>query len=281
VVHVDEEPYNLTTFLAMRDARRVGARSVFFTWQNLARRYPPPFSWFERSTFRSASSAIAGNADAGEVLRGRGYSGPISIIPQFGVDPDRFRPPAAPPDESGPFVIGYLGRLVEEKGLLLLVEALVGLGQEWRVELYGHGPLRPALEARAAELGLSKRVFVRPPVPSTEVSTLLGRMHVLALPSLTRPNWKEQFGRVLVEAMACGVPVIGSDSGEIPNVIGSAGLVFPEGSVAGLRDCLEQLLVSAARRRKLATLGRARVLERFTHQQIAAATVEVYRQMTT
>ena len=281
VVHVDEEPYNLATFLAFREARRVGALPLFFTWQNLHRRYPPPFSWFQGYVLRRAAHAIAGSADAGRVLRRKGYRGPLAVIPQFGVDPDRFSPATRPIKAGGPFRIGYLGRFVEEKGLLGLLEAAAGLPGEWRLVLFGHGPLRRRLEARARELGIADRLRIGDPVPSTSVPERLRSLDALVLPSQTRPNWKEQFGRILVEAMACGVPVIGSTSGEIPNVIGDAGLVFPEGDVARLRACLAELLGSETRRAELASLGRARVLSHYTHARVAEATAAVYDQMKT
>jgi glycosyltransferase involved in cell wall biosynthesis len=99
------------------------------------------------------------------------------------------------------------------------------------------------------------------------------------LPSRTRPNWKEQFGRALVEAMACEVPVVGSDSGEIPNVIGDAGLVFPEGDVAALAGHLRRLQDSQDMRRDLGRRGRARVLDRFTQARVAEQTYQLYRQI--
>jgi len=105
IVHVDEEPYNLATFLATRQAVAVGARPLFFTWQNLRRRYPPPFRWMERYVFRSARCAIAGSAEAGDVLRWKGYRGPVAIIPQFGIDPELFAPRADRP-EDGAFAVG-------------------------------------------------------------------------------------------------------------------------------------------------------------------------------
>jgi glycosyltransferase involved in cell wall biosynthesis len=107
----------------------------------------------------------------------------------------------------------------------------------------------------------------------------LRRLHALVLPSLTRPNWKEQFGRVLIEAMACGVPVVGSDSGEIPNVIGEAGLVFPEGDAEALRAALARLRDDRDLWGHLAVAGRARVLAEFTHAQVAQKTYRVYREM--
>src|SRR5207248_7658213 len=85
IVHVDEEPYNLATGLALRLAERKGARRLFFTWQNQLRRYPPPFSLWERFSFRATQHALAGNREAVDVLRQKGYRGPVSLVPQFGV----------------------------------------------------------------------------------------------------------------------------------------------------------------------------------------------------
>jgi glycosyltransferase involved in cell wall biosynthesis len=238
----------------------------------------------ERWVLERARYAIAGNAEAVRVLQRKGYRGPSAVIPQFGVDPAAFTPaPTAPglsvAAQGRPFTIGYLGRLVEEKGLLVLLEALADLPGAWRLELYGHGPLERVLRRAATARGLSERVGIHAPVASTEVPERLRALDVLVLPSLSRPNWTEQFGRVLIEAMACGVPVVGSESGEIPNVIGEAGLRFPEGDAAALRDCLGRLMHGERLRSELAARGRVRVLERFTHEQVAAATVRVYREM--
>ena len=102
---------------------------------------------------------------------------------------------------------------------------------------------------------------------------------MLVLPSRSQPNWIEQFGRVLIEAMACGVVVLGSDCGEIPNVIGDAGLIFPEWNDYVLRERLEQLMRDPDLWSELARRGRERVLTHFTQAQIAAQTVAVYRKM--
>jgi glycosyltransferase involved in cell wall biosynthesis len=280
VVHVDEEPYNLATVLATRQARAVGARPLFFTWQNLNRRYPPPFRWFERYVYARSWHAIAGNAEAVDVLRAKGYGGAATVIPQFGVDPELFAPASEPADRATrPFTIGFVGRLTPEKGVMLLLDAAADLGGDWHLRLTGAGPLRDAISARARELGIADRVSVDPFVPSTEVPGRLRELDVLALPSLTTTSWKEQFGRVLQEAMACGIPVVGSDSGEIPHVIGDAGLVTPERDAAALRDALRRLMDDAGLRRDLGRRGRARVLKRFTQAKVAAATVEVYRRV--
>jgi glycosyltransferase involved in cell wall biosynthesis len=98
-------------------------------------------------------------------------------------------------------------------------------------------------------------------------------------PSLTRTNWKEQFGRVLIEAMACQVPVIGSDSGEIPHVLGDAGLVFPEGNAAALRAQIETLRSDPSRRAQVGARGRRRVLDNYTQEIIASRTYAFYRRI--
>ncbi len=279
ICHIDEEPYNLATYLALRQARAVGARSLFFTWQNLARRYPPPFRQLERYVLAHADYALVGNAEAAAVLRGKGYRGPAALVPQFGVDPALYRPLPEDRPPAEPFVVGYAGRLVASKGLRGLLEAVAGLEGEWRLRLAGSGELRDELAARAAELGIARRISFEAQIPSLAMPRFYNQLHVLVLPSLTMGNWKEQFGRVLIEAMACGVPVVGSDSGEIPNVIGEAGLVAPEGDVAALRAALQRLRDAPELRAELSRRGRERVEAHYTQARIAAATVAVYRQM--
>ncbi len=285
VLHMDEEPYNLATWLGLRAGDAVGARSLFFTWQNLGRRYPWPFRYFEQANYGRAAYALAGNRDAADVLRAKGYPGPVRVIPQFGVDPDILSP-ACPEDvicrNACELVIGYAGRLVAEKGLEVLVRACAGLtekGYDWRLCIAGEGPLRDELAAQAAEIGAASRVVFVGRVPSTRVADFYRTLDVLVLPSESRSNWIEQFGRVLIEAMSCEVAVVGSDCGEIPHVIGEAGLVFPEGDADSLCGVLAQLADDPALRIALAKRGRQRVLAHFTHAQIASDTAQVYREM--
>jgi len=116
-------------------------------------------------------------------------------------------------------------------------------------------------------------------LPTYEIPGEMQQLDALVLPSVTRPNWIEQFGRVLPEAMACETPVIGSSSGEIPHVIGDAGLVFEEGNVQELVARIRQLLDDPELYAQLAAKGRQRVLENYTQEQIARQTYKVYQQM--
>ncbi len=278
LVHIDEEPYNLAAAHGTWHARRVGARSLFFAWQNLLRRYPPPFNWFERSVYAHSAFAIAGSREALQVLHAKGYNGPGAVIPQFGVDPSLFSPVASPP--TGTPVIGFIARLVEEKGIFVLLEALQRMSGDWRLHVIGAGPAERLARGRAVELGIHDRVLWEHGIPSTEVPSRLRTFSVLVQPSLTRRHWKEQFGRTVMEAMACGVPVIGSDSAEIPNVLGDAGVVVPEGKADALQRAIERVLGNAELRCELARRGRARVLECYTHARIAEQTVAAYRAAT-
>jgi glycosyltransferase involved in cell wall biosynthesis len=280
IVHIDEEPYNLATFQALRAARALHAKALFFSWQNLLRRYPPPFRWIERYVLDHSQCVIAGSQEAAQVLRSKGFSRQIVVIPQFGVDPDVFSPRiTAPAQPRERFLVGYVGRLVKEKGVDLLLQALAGLPTSVQAMIVGDGEELLSLRNLAARLDVAGRVEFVPAVSSARIPSIYTQLDALVLPSRTQVNWKEQFGRVLIEAMSSGVPVIGSTCGEIPQVIGDAGLLFPEGDVEALRQQLRQLIAQPTCCADLALRGRARVLARYTMQRIADETVAVYRRM--
>ncbi len=281
IVHLDEEPYNLATFHALWQARRAvpRARIIFFTWQNLLRTYPPPFGWIERYVYRHSDYALAGNQSAVGVLRAKGFTGPMRVIPQFGVDPARYCPAPSAPRAPGPIRLGFAGRLVPEKGAALLIRALARIQEPWELKVVGSGPERLRLEALARELGVEPRVRLVAWQSSDRMPDFYRSLDLLVAPSVSRPNWTEQFGRVLVEAMACGIPVLGSNAGEIPNVIGDAGVLFSEGNVDALSDALCALMSNPAQRALLAVRGRTRVLECFTQERIADETWAVYQEL--
>lgn len=294
VMHIDEEPYNLATFQAMWLAQSFGAKTVVFSWQNLFRRYPPPFNWMEQYVLKRADALLVGNSGSAEVWQRKGYHGPIRLIPQFGVDPAIYyrrqrsvkrgkisvfkqRDARAPSQPS--LVIGYVGRLVEEKGIEVLLQAASRLVGPWNLQILGDGPDRKRLEQMAQWLGIAPRVTFDYKMPSNHLPHYFSGLDVLVLPSLSRPNWKEQFGRVLIEAMACDVITIGARSGAIPEVIGEAGLTFAEGSVDELQAHLQCLVDDVSLRETLRQKGRHHVTENYTQAAIARHTVEVYQQV--
>jgi glycosyltransferase involved in cell wall biosynthesis len=138
----------------------------------------------------------------------------------------------------------------------LLTRVLDRLPGPWNALLVGSGPLQEALARWAAPHGARVRIITG--VRHDEVPDYLNAMDVLCVPSRTTPGWREQFGRVLIEAFACGVAVVGSDSGEVPHVIDEAGLVVGEADEAGWVGALTRLLDDRALRREYGERGRAR-----------------------
>jgi glycosyltransferase involved in cell wall biosynthesis len=283
LVHIDEEPFNLATFHALRACRRFDVPALFTTWQNIDKWYPPPFNFFEKYAFEHAAGAVPGSRECLDLLRRRGYRGPAAQV-GHGLDPTVFRKRDARglrrklvPKDS--FVVGYVGRIHKEKGLDTLVKALSMIRKTSVLVLVGRGPYRDELEGMIQQLQLQDRVYWVPWVHSDEVIDYMNAFDVLTLPSRTRRNWKEQFGRVLIEAMACETCVVGSDSGEIPNVIGDAGLVFHEGNDKELADSLGQLMNDPARCTSLGHRGRQRVLDYFTYAKVAQDRAGFYKQI--
>lgn len=285
VVHVDEEPYNFATAHAIWHARRVGAKAIFFAWQNIHRLYPPPFYFFELYSLLKSHAAQAGSRQAQEVLRQKRYSSPSAVFPQFGVDAALFAPATDAGAADKVFRIGYVGRLVRAKGVHVLLDAAARLAFPFSLQLIGTGPAEPNLRYLAKSLGIEDKVEFSGQVASDAMPNHYRQLDVCVLPSLSMPNWKEQFGRVLIESMACRVPVVGSDSGEIPEIIGRAdpdrgGMTFPEGDAEALAEKITQLHGDPSLRHSLGGQGRARVLAEFTQERIAAQTVLMYRQLT-
>ncbi len=270
------------------------AKNLFFTWWNLPYELKFPISWLEAYNLRHTDGIVVGNQDGEVILRDRGYTGPIAVMPQLGVDETLFRPHDVSPlkQELGiqpqDFVVGFVGRFIEEKGLLTLSHALAQLSSyPWKWMLLGRGPLQEQVANWAQENGVNDRLIWIESVPHDRVQDYINLLNVLVLPSettykfktLSAVGWKEQFGHVLIEAMACQVPVIGSDSGEIPHVIGDAGLVFPEGNVEALKGCLVQLMEQPELAQKLSKLGYQRALDRYTNTALAGELLAFYQSL--
>ena len=280
VVYVEEEPLSLVFAEFAAFKKYFGYHLVGFTWENLKQHYG--FPGLARYTLSHADGFIAGNTEAKEVLRWRGYCGPITVTPQLGLDPDFFRPQrneALRQTLNLPgFTVGYVGRMVAEKGLCTLLRAVARV-PEITLVMVGQGPLLPQLHALTQQLNIESRVRWQNTVPHEQIPAWLNSFDALVLPSEPAPRWKEQFGHVLIESMACGVPVIGSDSGAIPEVIGDAGLIFHAGDETTLQTALQKLQYNSELRAYLAQHGRERVLTHYTHAHIAAVNAAFLRQV--
>lgn len=272
VLDLHEEPYALATLevLVLRRLRhhltrrpRVLAPYALYSAQNIDKRYPPPFRWFERAVLRRAAAISVCNS-AGEVVRGKGFRGIVRTIP-LGIDASVFSPagrerPAPAP--GGRVRVGYAGRLAEHKGVRVLLDA-VEASDRLDLVLAGDGPLRDEVAARAT--AARGRISLTGMLDAGELAAFYRSLDVLAVPSLVTPGWVEQFGRVVVEAMACGTPVVATATGALPDVVGDAGLLVPAGNATALRTALlsvadepglaETLVVRGAERAASCTWG--------------------------
>ena len=253
------------------------------TWQNIYKEYPFPFSWLERYNLKNADYAIAGNESISNTLVKKGFDKErISLIP-LGTDTLLFR--KMEPTELRArlrlevFTIGYLGRFVEEKGVLDLLKAASQIKSNFNLLMIGSGKLKYKINAEGRRFGISEQIRFLDNIPSYQVPDYLNCMDCLVLPSHTTKKWKEQFGRVLTEAMSCEVPVVGSDCGEIPNVLGDCGLIFKEGCVDDLSSKIKLLLNNKDLRMELSKKGRQRVLDNFTQEIVARETYKIYQKM--
>ena len=284
-IYLHQEPYALVTLqIYLANFLTIRRPISFFTWQNILKRYPMPFHQTERWILRHTDVMFSGSHSAEAVMREKGFTEQSVLLPS-GIDPTIYYPRSNPlRSELGAaeteVLIGYVGRVVEQKGLKTLLLALNEIRSlPWRLVVIGTGEFDLEFDSIAHQLALGDRIQKLGFVPFTETPNYLSALDILVLPSETRENWKEQFGRVIIEAMACGTPVIGSDSGEIPHLITATkgGLVFPEGNAIALSQQLRTLVLEPELRSKFADTGRQSVLSSYTNSLLAKRFIDTVK----
>jgi glycosyltransferase involved in cell wall biosynthesis len=280
-IYVHHEPYGLATaqvYLANKRYRDVPIG--FYAAQNISKRYPWPIARLEQWILSKSSFCFPVTEGALSVLRGKGYAGRAKVLP-LAVDRQLYFPHTAAGMElrssldiaEDVFVIGFMGRLVKEKGLLTLVKALERMKQfSWVSIIVGAGENEGEIRQEIDRLGLADRIKFVGYVPHSDGPKWLSLFDVLVLVSESTAQWKEQFGRVLVEANACGTAVIGSECGEIPAVIGrtGGGVVVPEADAESLSKALVDLLQNPEKRRGLSEHGRMVVEREYDQAHLAS-----------
>jgi glycosyltransferase involved in cell wall biosynthesis len=247
------------------------------TAQNILHRYPAPFRWLEQRAFRKVAAAYVCSETVTEVLRTKGFKKEVATIP-FGVNTEAFKPCDRRQSnlEDGP-TIGFVGRMLPGKGLDVLAKSLAKLERlKWRLLVVGDGPERENFIHTLGHAGLLDRVTFTGSMSYELVPQHFREMDILVIPTQTTARIREQFGRVIVEAMASGVPVIGSTCGAIPEVISDAGLIFPEGDATALAAQLQKALGNSDLREQLSRAGRARVEQHYTWEEVAHKTYQLF-----
>lgn len=273
VIFLDEEPWSfmaLQALLVLRKFKHI--KLIPYTKQNIYKRYPLPFRMIEKWVYRRSSSILSIGEECTEVLRQKGYQGPALTFPHA-VDLNLFDYDSLKNRENNNLKIGYIGRFVEAKGgeeLIRAIDILTAKNLNVELTFMGGGESEEAWRQIVKELGLEDRIFFKEALSHLEIPRGYKSFDIVCLPSRTTSSWKEQFGRVIIEAAAIGRPVIGSDSGEIPNVINSLGngLVFKERSSESLALAIEKFIECPELLAKFSEDGRRKVEELYSYQAI-------------
>lgn len=286
LIHCWEEPYVLAG-AQVSFFKDTNMPIVYHTAQNIRKTYPPPLCWTEQYTMHRASGWIGcGHSVIGTLKDSPSYSNkPKRMIP-LGVDIETFQTNLSIRKEtlrklewedSQIPVIGYTGRFVAEKGVSFLMCVLDKIKSPWRALFVGNGILESQMRAWAKSYGDQVRIVTD--ARHFDMPAYLNAMDLLCAPSQTTKKWREQFGRMIIEAFACGVPVIGSDSGEIPYVIGDAGIIVSEKDEEEWVRQISQLLENPEKRKSLALAGRERAETKYAWSVIARQYLDFFEEI--
>jgi L-malate glycosyltransferase len=275
LIQVEEEPTSRAARQVVGVARHLRMPTVLFTQSNVDLPLTPLASWRRRRTLRRVKGAIAASQAAATLVARLVPELPVAVVPQLGVQV----PPAPEHAHHEGLAIGYVARLVAEKGLDTLLQALADArAVRWHLIVVGDGPDRERLERLASELRLAARVRWAGALPPEQVRQIWPELDVLVLPSRALATWAEPAAHVLAEAMAHEVVVVGTNAGATPEVIGDAGAVVAPDDPAALATVVRSLAAPDARR-PLAQAARARVLQLFSDDAVAERTLEFWRRV--
>jgi glycosyltransferase involved in cell wall biosynthesis len=273
VVQVEEPLTARVTPAVTRMARQLGIPVVAFTSESLVRKHSLLAGMRRRRALSATAGVIGANSLATGLVRQEFPSLASTAIPQLGIPV-----PRAPVTEPHPpLAIGFVGRLIPEKGLDVLFRACIKLHGAWTVTVAGTGPAQEELEALAERLGMASRVTWLGAISRQDLAAVWPRLDCLVAPSRTTALWVETYPVQVLEAMGNGVAVVTSDSGALRETTGGAGLVFREDHAEGLAEVLGRLMADRELRERLAVEGRRRVIAEYADDAIARRTLAFWR----
>jgi glycosyltransferase involved in cell wall biosynthesis len=273
LIQIEAEPETALARQVVRLAARLHIPAVLVTAANV----DGDRSWMggrrRRRTLRRLRGALAASDGAARLVRRDAPQLPVSVIPPRGT-----AAPATPAHvEHADLAVGFVGRLVPHRGLDTLLEALAyHRHAAWRLTIVGEGPERERLERLASDLRLAARIRWTGALPL--LRELWPELDVLVVPSRATATWNEPTGETVAEAMAYEVPVIGSDTGVLPELIGDGGLVTPPGEAHALAEALGRMFDPAARG-EFARRARARALKLFSNEAVAERTLAFWESL--
>ena len=290
LILVENEPWGIYRWQTWRWKKKYCPKALFgeFSWENFERKGIKGI--ILRQIYRLAVATqdfvVCGSQATKQIWKKAGQvEENILVAPQIGVDLEHFfavdsdqqkqlRLSQSLPEKE--WIVGYCGRLVSEKGIEDLIEAMRLIHQKLPqapicLALMGDGVLRSQLQKMANEVTWLK---ILPPRPHFEVDQFLKALDLFVLPSRMSQLWQEQFGHVLIESMACKILTLGANTGAIPEVISKAEFVFEPNSPRELADKIWHYYEQLEDREKAATWQYEYVKTHFSHQKVA----EIYHQ---
>jgi starch synthase len=283
IVHVTDVG-GIFTWQAVQLKRRLGFRLVTTCYENIPfhNRTSLLTSRIQKAAIRNIDRFHAVTERAREVLLLHGVAEERIFVQPFGIDIARFTAGEKKPSllaqiwpgKSPGKIILFVGQLIRQKGVYPLLFAFHHLlqqsGSAAKVKLLmiGEGSEGKRLRHLATRLGISEHVRFMGSIDYHQLPDYYRLADVFVLPSIPRDVWQEQFGFVLVEAMASGVPVVASLSGSIPEVVGDAGLLVQSYDHLALAQGITGLLQNDAARQTLARKGRQRAEAHFSHKKV-------------
>lgn len=273
LVHVEEEPWSQPAALSLRAARRLGVPGVLSTAESLPRSYTLGQRFRRERSLRLAAGVIGSNNLALALAIKRRPTVPHLSLPHLGVTP----PAPSPRAPHTGLSIGFVGRLVPERGLDLLFRACMGLAGKWTVTVVGTGPSQEELEGLAQRLGIAARISWMGALPRAAVDEIWPQLDCVVLPSRTTQRWVMTVGRAAIHAMAHGVAVVGTDSGALRELVGHGGRIVPEEDVPSLTTALQELYADRSLCERLGAAGRRRVMEEFSDAALAGKMLAFWR----
>lgn len=296
IIHA-AETYNGYSYQGARVRNRQKKRLVLTIWENVPFLSCRTFRglWGNEKVVRyvrdSADLFIAITERAGKALAIEGVSQDrIRVIPA-GVDTDRFAP--GKPDEAmadrlhvtgDDLVVLFVGRLTREKGVYDLIYAakLASADPELRSVKFliaGEGSEKQRLVSLIKMLGIDDKVKLIGNFSYQDMPKVYSVVDAFILPSIPVQWWQEQFGMVLVEAMASGLPIISTMSGSIPEVVGDAGILVQPGDPVSIYGAIKNLASDGARLRHLGRMSRHRAEKEFDIRRISGMIGDAYREL--
>jgi glycosyltransferase involved in cell wall biosynthesis len=286
VIHAFCEPFSLLALevLILKIIFSPGSRVIMRSSQNIAfKKYPYRFSFIyhliESFAFKNTDCIHIPNRDTSGVLRKKGYRGKIFLIP-YGRDGNVFKRTRAEDLKNSlnlnGRVVGFAGRLAEEKGLEFLIEAVSDIENGFKLLIVGDGPLKKRLLDLCSDKGLGARVIFSGAVDHEKMPLYLSAMDIYVQPSVKTEVNEEKFGCAVIEAMACGCAVIVTDVGALPGVVGDSGIVVKERSSGDLKNVLNSLFKDKDRLSAMAGKSRQRFMKEYSQERTISGYLKMY-----